>query len=88
MTAVLGLGLGSLVALSAAGLLYLALAPASPRRLPVKAALCFFALLTCVAALLCSLWLGVAESIYFVLMVLTIALSALPFLTLLLDQKG
>lgn len=81
------MALGSLAALIAAGLLHLALAPSSARQLPVKGLLAGSAALTATATCLCARWLGAAESVYFVLMVLTIALSALPFLTALTGRN-
>ncbi len=86
MSGLAALGSGSLVALIAAGVLYSALGPAGPGRLPLRVSLTLSGVLSSMAVVLCALWLGSAESIFFVLMVLMIILSAMPFLKLLGSQ--
>lgn len=73
--------LGTVAAFGAALLVYLALAPLKVRRLQRRSGLLGFVLLAALAVYFSGWWLGQAESVYFVLMVLMIAWSVLPFLT-------
>ena len=75
----MALAIGTLAALAAALVAYLALAPGD-RRLSATAGLAGCSVLSIAAVVACAQWLGRAESVYFVIMVLMIAWSALPFL--------